>query len=58
MTNRRQKIKIRLIENNDISCEEQQRIWNIFFDLMLKKSISENESSEERAVESSEKLLK
>ncbi len=51
-------VQVKIIENNDISSEEEQKIWNKVFDLLLKKSILENESSENSKVEVSDKLLK
>ncbi len=37
-------IKIKLVGNNSIAPEEEQKIWNEAFDFIFKKSISEKQS--------------
>lgn len=57
MANSRQKIKIRIIGNDEISREEGMAIWDAFFNIMRKKEIKEN-SSENKNTVGSEEIIK
>lgn len=37
MTIKKKQLNIRLVRSNNISSEEEQKIWNILFDLVFKK---------------------
>lgn len=44
MANNRQKINIRIFGNDEVGQDELQRNWNRFLDIVLKKTIAENET--------------
>ena len=45
MTIKKKQLNIRLVRNDNISSEEEQKIWSQFFDIVFQKINSKNKSS-------------